>query len=202
MAYSHGHPWTESEIADRIREVVSTHNMDTMPSHSELDSHYGNSSVSNIISKRGGSKYFASLLGLKIKVSESSFGEKYEDLCVQQIEDKFGFDCKKMLPRYPYDILVESATKIDTKSGRLYVHAKNHFKFYSFNLEKRYSTCDIFVCYCVDDNQNVVKTLVIPASILQGITQLSVGETNSKYNKFIDAWHYIPQYVQFMKQAI
>ena len=99
-----------------------------------------------------------------------------------------------MPPRYPYDLLVGNNIKVDVKVSKMY---NNTIKMYTFNLEKRFPTCDIFVAYCIDDNKNIVKTYVIPSAILSGITQLSVGIDKSKYDIYLDKWDIVDKYAKF-----
>lgn len=201
MAYSHGRRWSEADICDEITKIVKSRKMNTMPTHSEMREWAGDKSLTNAVSKHGGTKYFASLLGLEIKNCESKFGNGYEELCITQVEEKLGMNAVNTKPRYPYDILVERAVKIDVKSGRLY-ESRLGTKFYTFNLEKSEQTCDIFVCYCIDSNGKIAKTLVIPSYVLSGKTQLSIGVSNSVYDKYIDAWHFIREYASFVWELV
>ena len=66
----------------------------------------------------------------------------------------------------------------------------------TFNLEKKNPTCDIYVLYCLDNDGNYLKTIVIPSVVLQDKTQVGIGK-NSKYNKYIDNWNVIEEYRRF-----
>lgn len=188
--------WTKERIIKDLWEIVKLHNMETFPSHTEIEKHYGTYGLTNAISRNGGSKYFANIMGLKIKECESKFGEAHEELCIEQIEEKFGYSCEHTDPRFPYDILVDKCVKIDVKAGKIYTTPQNA-KFYSFNLEKRQQTCDIFVCYCLNEELGIDKTLIIPSFVLSGKNQLSVGK-ESRYDKYKDAWNFIKTYRDFI----
>lgn len=200
MGYSHGKKWDEQEIINAIKKVVEQHDMDTMPTHSELDEHYGSTSVSNAISKHGGSRYFAKLLGLQIKTSETKFGEVLEDYCALEIQQRLGLICDKTNSRYPYDILVNRTVKVDVKAGRQFDNYGGA-KYYTFNIEKKEQTCDVFVFYCMNSNDEIKKTLVIPSYVLSGKSQLAVGE-NSVYDKYDGKWDFIRKYDEFISSCV
>lgn len=192
--------WNDSKIIECINKVVKALELKTMPTHTEMYEVYGDYRLSNAISKHGGTKKFADLLGLPIKNCESKLGEYYEIVCANEIEDKLGYCCEKTKPRYPYDILVGNCVKVDVKAAKIY-RTPTGSEFHSFNLEKNHQTCDIFVCYCLDNDLQIIKTLVIPSVVLSGNNQLSVGET-SRYDKYIDAWHFVSEYYEFMQHSI
>lgn len=200
MGYSHGKKWTEEEIIIKIKEMVENLGMDTMPTHSELNNYFGSSSLSGAISKRGGSARFAKILGLEIKNCETKFGEKLEDYCVLQIQEKLKLQCEKTNSRFPYDILVNRAVKVDVKASRLFENYGKS-KYYTFNLEKKEQTCDVFVFYCINEKNEIEKTLIIPAYILSGKKQFSLG-FKSMYDKYENKWEYIKHYYDFIIKCI
>ena len=109
-----------------------------------------------------------------------------------------GQNKKKTKPKYPYDILVNRNVKVDVKASRLFNNYGNS-KYYTFNLEKKDQTCDIFVFYCINQNDEIERTFVIPSTVLSGKTQLAVGES-SMYDKYIDQWRFISDYNKFMTE--
>ena len=119
MAYSHGLKWSEEKIVEALRFMIDKCGMDTMPTHSEIREFFGDSALVCAMSKRNGTKHYAKLLGMGIKECESKFGDQLEDYCVLQIQEKLGLDGEKTKPRYPYDILVNRAVKVDLKVSRL-----------------------------------------------------------------------------------
>jgi hypothetical protein len=56
--------------------------------------------------------------------------------------------------------------------------------------------CDIYIFICEDDNENK-KILIIPQSFLQNQGQVSVGEFNSKWYKYINRYDLIDTYNDF-----
>ena len=194
MGYAHGKKWTEEIIISEISNIIKKFNMDTFPTHKEIKDYMGNSKLTCAISKHGGTNYFAEKMGINTKDCESKFGEKYELLTIEKISE-LGFVCKKTNPRFPYDILVENNIKIDVKVSKQILTNCNTWQN-SFNLEKKEPTCDIFIMYCLDKDENYIKTVVIPSCILSGQTQVGIGNI-SKYNKYIDKWDIINKYYQF-----
>lgn len=189
--------WNDEAIENAIKEVVKIAKINSMPTHSLMKKITGNEALSNAVSKHGGSKYWADKLGLEIKSCESKIGYEYECECMSTLTT-MGYDCELTKSRYPYDILANGNIKIDVKVSNLY--KSNRGNFYTFNLEKSMPTCDIFVCYCINDNKDI-NTFVIPSCVLSGKTQLSVGAEKSKYDKYINAWNIISKYDDFYKSV-
>lgn len=191
--------WDDDTICAAILSIID--NGEFMPSHKVMDDITGSKALSVAITKRGGSQRFAKMLGLKIKDCESKFGEEYEYLCIEHIESNLGLLSEKMKIKYPYDVLCAGCAKIDVKVSNL-EKMNQPSKYYSFNIEKPAQTCDIFVFYCVEKKDTIQKILIIPSAALYGMTQLAVGVVKSDYDKYIDQWHYIADYVEFMKRGI
>ena len=107
-----------------------------------------------------------------------------------------GYEVRRMPQNFPYDLLVNDSVKVDVKASRLYHGAGGNF--YSFNLEKPFCTCDIYVLRMIDVDGSEVDTLVVPSKSVSTNTQISVGETTSKYRKYSQKWEYIADYCAFM----
>ena len=192
--------WNENEVSKSLLKIVKDTGIRRMPTHSEMKEFYGDYSLTNAVRRNGGTKHFADILGLPIKDCESKFGEKYESICLLKIQEDLGLRCELTKPRYPYDLIAERAVKVDVKVGKLF-KAKTGSEYYTFNLEKKDQTCDIFVAYCINKKGEIEKTLIIPATVLSGKTQLAVG-SKSVYDKYKDAWHFIADYANFMCECI
>ncbi len=190
--------WNEEKIINALTVMVKATKQKTMPTHTEINNFYGDYKLTNAIRRHGGTRYYAHLLGLEIKECESQFGEIYEDTFISDLHNKLGLTGVKTIPRYPYDVLVEDAVKIDVKASKPYSHKK--YKWYSCNLEKKQQTCDIFVIYCID-NENT-KLYIIPAAVLSGKSQFSIGTQTSMYDKYLNRWDIISDYVAFMKGTV
>ena len=188
MGYTHGKQWTEQEVRDAVFEVVDSLEIDRMPSKSEIEEHYGDTSLTNKLSKGGGFYHYANVYGLSIKKSESMFGLRYEKIMRDMLIAK-GHDAELTSTKFPYDILVNKRVKIDVKAGRIVKSAPS--PYYTFNLEKLAQTCDIYVVVTLTEKDEINKIYVIPASVMSGKTQLSIGIETSKYDKYVDRWDYI-----------
>lgn len=194
MGYSHGNKWDDASIESAILDVMKKAKISTMPSHSLIDEVTGSSALTNAIAKHGGTKSWAVRMGLEVKQCESELGYLMETECAEYIINTLNLDCEKTQIRYPYDLIADGNIKIDVKCANPY-YSKNG-KYYAFNLEKKNPTCDVFVCYCIEDG-NVQKTYVIPSCLVSGKTQLSIGYAKSKYDRFIDKWDVILEYSKF-----
>lgn len=196
MGYSHGEKWTNEKIFSALQKVVSELQLTTFPTKKQIFNFYGNSRLCSKISKCGGTKFWANKLNLPIKDCESKMGSIWENNCINELEQK-NYYAEKMKEKYPYDILVNNCLKIDVKSAYIYTNKKNN-QFYTFNLEKKFQTCDMFICYCLNDYGISIKTYIIPSVKLSGIKQLSIGKNKSIYDKYINRWDLIEKYVKFL----
>ena len=79
MGYTHGRKWSEDEVKKEITTIVETLDLKHFPTQSQIINFYGNNSLANKISRSGGSKYYADLLGLEILYCESEFGNFFEE---------------------------------------------------------------------------------------------------------------------------
>lgn len=186
--------WNNSMVTEGILEVKSWYKMDRMPSKSEMNAYYENSALTNKISRTGGIHEYARKLNLPIKKCETQRGEDAEKDVAKQLE-KMGYRTELTSNRHPYDILVNGRVKIDVKMGNPVISGgSSTSKGYTFNLEKPQQTCDVFVVVCMDENNKTAKEMVIPSSVLNGKTQLVVGISKSRYDKYINAWEIIKMY--------
>lgn len=197
MGYSHGKKWSEILILNEIKAIIKNFNLSVFPSLKKIDQIRGCSDLSNAISRYGGVKYWSKKTKLPLGKCETNFGQQYEDFCLKKLSS-IGYETIKMSTRYPYDLIANKHIKIDVKVGRLY--ANKNVSFYTFNLEKKFPTCDIFVCYCINKEENTEKVYIIPSKIMYGKTQLSIGVKNSIYDCYKDKWSIIKQYDDFYKR--
>ena len=189
MGYTHGKRWTDDDIKREVRMAMDFMQINRMPSRSELLSVSGDNSLVSKIGKRPGGWYgLAHELGLQVKSSDTQTGKTNESVVEKLLIEK-GFSVTKMSQNFPYDLLVDECVKIDVKSSKLYRGTQGNF--YSFNLEKRYATCDVYVLLTLDDDGFANKFYIVPSVFVISNTQISIGEISSKYNKYIDRWDYI-----------
>lgn len=197
MGHSHGRRWGVESIERQIRTMIEDLDMTTFPTHSEMDAYYGNDGLSNRVSKTGGTKYWAAEFGLPVKTCESSFGDKYEIIAMNDVEKHTGLSCVQMIPRYPYDILVDKHIKVDVKVSRQKA-SRTRSIVNNFELAKRDPTCDVYMLYCLDLHGDLTKTIIIPSCITSGQRSIGVGE-ESKWNAYKDNWELFLQYAGFYK---
>ena len=183
------------ETEKRIMEVVKGMGINRMPSCSEVMLFTGGHSLANRIIRSGGFKKWAERLNLKLQNCETYFADKYEQLTEEFLKQIFT-TVNRMPTRFPYDILINNRTKIDVKASRIFKGKTGYF--YKFNLESKYPKSDFYVVYCVGDNDETQKVLVIPSSVMSGHRELSIG-IHSKYDKYIDKWDLIEMHDRAMK---
>lgn len=201
MGYAHGMRWDGELVKEKVFEAMNYYKIDRMPSKKELDEYFGNSGLSNRISKTGGFYKLANALDLDVKKTETQEGLEYELLAIDKLE-KMGHRCIHTGgKRFPYDILVDDCVKIDVKMSNPICSRDNGFKYFTANLEKKRQTCDLYIFYCVE-NEAVSKIYVIPSFILSGNSQLSIGYKESKYDIYLDRWDYVKRLDSAFKSLI
>ena len=180
--------WTHEKVIQGVKDVMNAYGLDRMPSRNECDKFYGDYCLSNVITKRYGWYKLAKELGLPIKDSDTYFGKTQEGAVCEMLVSK-GFEPTRMPQNFPYDILVDNCVKVDVKASHLYKGKQGNF--YTFNIEKKFATCDVYVLLTLDDENNIINTFVVPSVFVIKNTQISIGEFASRYDKFKDRWDYI-----------
>lgn len=199
MGYTHGTNWTDEMVKQSVSGMVKDCGLDRMPSKSEIEDYFKNTALTNVISKRYGFYNLAKQLGLEVKKSDTYFGKKYEEIALQKLIN-MGFLVDKMSTRHPYDLLVNAGIKIDVKASKLYKSPNGNF--YSFNLEKKFVTCDIFILFCLRDDGFIEREYIVPSVSVVNNTQISIGEKNSKYSIFLSKWDLLSDYDRFLTQIL
>lgn len=197
MGYAHGNRWTDEKVREEILKVKETLCLDRMPTRNEIIRVTNSYSLPSKISKTKGYYGWAKELNLKIKDSETTFGKEQEFYIKTELEN-MGYKVDKMAQNYPYDLLLNDNIRIDVKASRLYKGEAGDY--YTFNLYKKYATCDIYICLCYSEDKQLEKTLIIPAHKLK-ITQLSIGKT-SVYDKYKDRYDLIDKYDLFYQEVV
>lgn len=196
MGYTHGHKWSDEKIKQAVLKVVAAYELDRMPSQKECINYYGSHALANAVAKRYGGWYgLAKEMELPIKKSETYLGKTQEGIVCEMLVSK-GFEVERMPQNFPYDILVDNCIKIDVKASHLYRGKQGNF--FTFNLEKRYATCDIYVLLTLDEDNNIINSFIVPSKFVIKNTQISIGEYVSKYHKFRDRWDYISKLSEYL----
>ena len=200
MGYTHGKKWKDGEVEKAIMEIVNTMSIDYFPTKKEMIDFYGNNSLAVKVSKSGGSRYYADLLNLKMVSCESEFGNFYEEFAIDDINENTGLSSIHTNARYPYDLLTNGNIKVDVKVSKKIYKKNSAFPYYSFNLEKREPTCDLFIFYCLDNECEIERSVIIPSCLLSGKTQVGMGGL-SKWEVYEDRWDYFKMYDDFYKKV-
>lgn len=186
MGYSHGKHWTQEEILESVKICMEDTGLSRMPSRNELNRYFGNTGITNALRRFPGGYYeIAKILDVRMKESETQFGRSGEELAIDLLK-AHGFEVERMSTRYAYDLYVNGSVKVDVKTARLSKTSGTAF-YYSFNLEKRFPTCDIY--FLIARNKDGESIYIVPASINQ--TQIEIGEKKTKYIKYQDRYDII-----------
>ena len=184
----------KEQVIKELFEVIEKLQLNRMPTRSEVSDYFGNESLTNIISKRYTWGGLARELNLQSKESETNFGKIHEEKAKKHLIG-LGYRVDSMPQNFPYDLLVNDCLKIDVKVSKLYKGKKDNF--YSCNLGKMFTTCDIYIVYLISEKEEMVA--IIPSKFVSKNTQISIGEFTSKYHKFLNKWEYIDQYLNFLE---
>ena len=193
MGFAHGFNWTDEIVKEYILKVKNTLMLNRMPTRKEIEAVMHNSSLTSKISRTKGYYGWAKELNLPIKESETTLGKKYEFIIKELLEQK-DYIVEKMIQNYNYDLLINNNVKIDIKVGKPYIDS-NQNRWHTFNLYKKYSSCDIYIIICLDENDKIEKLLIIPSSKCK-VTQLSLGK-ESKYDIYKNNYDLINKYIKF-----
>lgn len=199
MGYTHGRKWEDVDVEKDLLKIIETLKLNHFPTKKEMIDFYGNKSLSNKVSKTGGSRYYAELLGMKIEQCESEFGNFYEEFAVDDIFEHTGFLSIHTEIKYPYDLLTNGNIKVDVKSSQKNYRKSSAFPYYTFNLEKKQPTCDLYMLYCLNTDCFIERTIIIPSCIVSGKTQIGVGGL-SKWEVYEDRWDYFNMYDNFYRE--
>ena len=195
MGYAHGMRWTDQVVRESIMEVANTFAERRMPSRSEIEDYYGNSALTSRISRTGGTYYWAEVLGLEVKESETKVGLIAERAIKERVS-QMGFDVELTGFKHPYDLLVDGCVKVDVKTAH---KSKIHgCDVYAYRLAKPQQTCDVYV-FCEMDKNEIVKTYVVPSAIISGQVQVEMGIGSTKYEPFCNRFDLIGRMVEFQK---
>lgn len=195
MGYTHGTHWDDEKIKSEIYKVMNALNITRMPSKTEIELVTGKTSLVSIIGHKGGLYKYAKKLNLEVKRSETQTGKGFEVIAIDMIVNK-GYEVKRMTTKYPFDLLVNNNISVDVKAARSYIN--NGSRVHTVGINKKYSTCDIYIIFLLDKADEIERTLIIPGNELK-LTSLNLGK-DSKYNKYIDRWDLIERYDKFYKQ--
>ena len=195
LGYSKGTLWTDELIKEKVNEVKHALSIDRMPSRRECELHFHNTCLANAISRRpGGWRQLAIDMGLPVKESETYFGKQQESIA-EEILISEGFSVRRMSQNFPYDLLVDDCVKIDVKASHLY-HGQNG-DFFTFNLEKPFATCDIYLLFTLTDENEIISAYVVPSKFVIANNQISMGVMKSKYHRFENRLDYISKMSEF-----
>ncbi len=202
IGHSHGTNWTDDLVISSIERVINSLELDRFPTHSEMVEFYGDRSLTNKISKSGGTKYWAARLGYSVKNCESEFGDFYERYSIDDILKNTKLKSYKNKVGYPYDITTNKHIKVDVKSSTI-IENNNGYKYHSFNLEKKEPTCDIYILYCIDNSDLIYKTYIIPSCHVYGQTQIGISAYGiSKWDRYKNNWAIFNTYNEFYQKLV
>lgn len=193
MGHTHGAVWTKELIAQKIMEAVNGMNLSVMPTRGQFYKFYGDDKLTNKISKSLGYYGWAKRLGLPVQANDTRKAKLSEKFIADLLQSK-GYIAKQMLTNYPFDILINGVVRADVKFANL--SKGDGGNYYSFALRKKYPTCDIYILVA---NSEPKKIYFVPAcKCIQ--TQIGIGEHSSKYDKYLDRYDIIDQYLKLYSE--
>lgn len=191
MRHTRGTYWTPEMIAQKIVEAVNGLNLSAMPTRSQFVNFYGDDKLTNKISKTLGYYGWAEKLNLSIQNNDTQKAKLSEKFAADLLRDH-GYEVLQMVQNHPYDLLINQAVKVDVKFSNLYHGDQGNF--YSFALRKKYSSCDVYLLISNND-ANEKSIFILPAKDAMQL-QISIGEHNSIYHKYLNRYDVIDQYLK------
>lgn len=188
--------FTAQDIEQEILESKDALMIDRMPCTSELRA-IGKGRLHTRISKNGGYRYWAEKLGLSLKRSTTTIGNDFEDLVADKLRS-MGYDVQQMTTKHPYDLFVNEGVKIDVKCANKYKDNYN-YDAWTFNLNKRNPTCDIYIFIVLNPDGTIQRELVVPSVF---VTQrvVTIGRV-SVYDQYHKRYDYVQHYADFVKKV-
>lgn len=183
--------WTEELIKSELIKSIELLEIKRMPTGSELKS-IGRNDLHLKIGRTKTYRGWAAELGLQLKSSCTLDGQYLEDRIEKMIKYK-GYSVERMSTKYPYDLLVNGSVKIDVKLSNPNIMRGS--RVHTFGISKSEPTCDLYICAAKDEQGNIERLMIIPSHKLRVVT-LCIGK-ESVYNKFINRWDLLDQYIEF-----
>ena len=184
--------WTDELIESELRKVVDNLYLKRMPTANELKN-IGRNDLHCKISRTKKYSGWAEVLGLPLKRSDTVVGHENE-FKILKLLNKIGHTVERMTTKHPYDLLINGRVKVDVKFSKSYL-LKGQYKTNTFNLSKRYPTCDIYILVSEDHETGEEKIYVIPSHLVQ-MTMINMG-VNTKYKVYENKFDYIKKYSEF-----
>lgn len=191
--------WNDGRIETELRKCIKILQLSRMPSAQEL-TQIGRNDLHCALSKHP-KKYrgWAKELGLPLKSSETEKGNRYEEIVMKKINIVSNhLTVNRMTSRHPYDLLLNNCVKVDVKVGTAHYHFGS--RAHTFALNKKYATCDIYICVALDEQEKIENIFIIPAAHVQIVT-LNIG-AESKYNKYKNNWNFLYNFVNQYEKAL
>ena len=195
MGYTHGTVWTKDLIAQKIRETVKALKLSSMPTRKQFVKYYGDDKLTDKISKTLGYYGWAKELDLPIQSNDTLKGKISEKYAADLLNNR-GYETLQMAQNYPYDLLVNHVVKVDVKYSNLY-HGRQG-NFYSYALRKKYPTCDIYMLIANSDSGEK-KIYILPSKDAIQL-QIGIGEYSSIYDKYLNRYDIIDQYLKLYSE--
>lgn len=199
MEHLHRTKWTPNKVVEEVLKVKDALNVDRLPTRSECDLVTNSKSLSNAITHYFGWYGLAEKLGLPLKKSKTTTGKTMESLADDLLRKK-GFNVQRMTQNHPFDLLINNCVRIDVKASHIY-HGENG-DYYTFALGKKFHCCDFFMLSELNDLNEIIRTMIVPATSVMNKSQISVGIVNSKYFKYTDRYDCIEKLIRFYSDEL
>jgi hypothetical protein len=187
------------QITKAVKDTQKKLSITRMPSFSEIkDTNKDSDRILNLIRRNGGYRYWADKLNLKLKDCETNLGVDYEFVVEEELQSR-GFNTEKMPLKFPYDLLLNEATKVDVKVANLHIVKSNGTSFFKFGINKEYPTCDFYILVALIDEE-IYKTLVVPSQLIKS-KNLSIG-IKSKLDIYKDRYDLLTNHSNYINKLI
>ncbi len=190
--------WTDERLRSDILKVVNYFSLDRMPTYTECLKYHQSKSLAHAIARNGGYKYWAKRLNLPIKESETSFGQKGEDIACEVLKSK-GYCVENLSTIAPYDLIIDHNVRVDVKSSRLNDKDGKEFYHFNFNTSKLHK-CDLYLCLGFDEEGEVLQHFYFIPSSFVGTSAEIYSKSSNKYGKYKNNLEFLDFYRNFYSE--
>lgn len=176
--------WTDKRIESELIESMRMLGLTRMPTAAELRDLYGDNRLAGRVS-RDGYECWAQRIGVPMADNQHGFAVGWEKYTIGILRGWY-YQCEPTSIKHPYDLLINGSVKADVKASKMDETGR-----YNFHIAKNLPKADVYIMWCVADNEDVMDVYIIPAHILYGHPNIAIRPGKSKLDCYRNRWDII-----------
>ena len=182
--------WTDERMRAAIREVQEALGVDRMPTEKECIKYFGGYALTKAVQRRGLTwTEYAEKIGLKTFYHQRML-DGYSRETASEMLKKHGFAVEAMPAKCRYDLLVSGCVRVRAKAGRV-KRTRHGTRCWGFHPDRHKSECDLYILLAVGEDEKVKNTFVVPCSVSQYRSSITIQDGVGKYQKYSQWWEII-----------